>query len=223
MCPEPWGRLQGATISTTERVAVSATRRLRRCTAAAVALVGDASGSVDAITGEGLRLGFEQSLALAEAVTNGGPAGVCRGAPPIGAAAAFMAALMLSMDRSAWLRRHALRALCGEPPESSPHNSRCTSGEANTTIYPARHASLGAPHSNGMKADMIQRGLLFLLVCNLPLAAAESTVELDPARTPIRFTVDSVLHTVHGSFKLKRGSVKFDSASGKAWERLRST
>lgn len=63
---------------------------------------------------------------------------------------------------------------------------------------------------------MIQRGLLFLLVCNLPLAAAESTVELDPARTSIGFTVDSVLHTVHGSFKLKRGSVKFDSATGKA-------
>jgi polyisoprenoid-binding protein YceI len=63
---------------------------------------------------------------------------------------------------------------------------------------------------------MIKRGLLFLLVCSLPLAAAESTVELDPARTSIGFTLDSVLHTVHGSFKLKGGSVKFDAATGKA-------
>jgi polyisoprenoid-binding protein YceI len=65
-------------------------------------------------------------------------------------------------------------------------------------------------------ADMIKRGLLFLLVCSLPLAAAENTVELDPTRTLIGFTLDSVLHTVHGSFKLKRGAVKFDSATGKA-------
>jgi polyisoprenoid-binding protein YceI len=63
---------------------------------------------------------------------------------------------------------------------------------------------------------MIKRGFLFLLVCSLPLAGAESTVELDPARTSIGFTLDSVLHTVHGSFRLKRGSVKFDSATGKA-------
>jgi polyisoprenoid-binding protein YceI len=48
------------------------------------------------------------------------------------------------------------------------------------------------------------------------LAAGESTVELDPGRTSIGFTLDSVLHTVHGSFKLKRGSVKFDTGTGKA-------
>jgi polyisoprenoid-binding protein YceI len=54
------------------------------------------------------------------------------------------------------------------------------------------------------------------LVCGLPLAAAETTVELDPARTTISFTLPDVLHTVHGTFKLKRGSLKFDSATGQA-------
>ena len=54
------------------------------------------------------------------------------------------------------------------------------------------------------------------MLCTLPLAAAESTVELDPAHTTINFTLADVLHTVHGTFKLKRGSITFDSSTGKA-------
>lgn len=56
--------------------------------------------------------------------------------------------------------------------------------------------------------------LLFSLA--LPLAAADTMIELDPAKTIVNFTVPSTLHAVHGHFKLKRGSLKFDSASGKA-------
>jgi polyisoprenoid-binding protein YceI len=62
----------------------------------------------------------------------------------------------------------------------------------------------------------MKRSLLILLLCTLPLAAAESTVELDPARTSISFTLADVLHTVHGTFKLKRGSITFDSSTGNA-------
>ena len=62
----------------------------------------------------------------------------------------------------------------------------------------------------------MKRCLLFSLLCTVPLAAADSTVELDPARTTINFTLADVLHTVHGSFKLKRGSIMFDSSTGKA-------
>ncbi len=57
---------------------------------------------------------------------------------------------------------------------------------------------------------------LALLVCSLPLAAAETVVELDPARTIVSFTLADVLHTVHGSFTLKRGSLRLDPAAGKA-------
>jgi len=57
---------------------------------------------------------------------------------------------------------------------------------------------------------------LLLLLCTVPLAAAASTVELDPARTTINFTLGDVLHTVHGTFKLKHGSITFDSSTGKA-------
>ncbi len=62
----------------------------------------------------------------------------------------------------------------------------------------------------------MKRSFLFFLICGLPLAAAENTIELDPARSSIGFTLSDVLHTVHGSFKLKRGSLKFDSSTGAA-------
>jgi polyisoprenoid-binding protein YceI len=58
--------------------------------------------------------------------------------------------------------------------------------------------------------------LLALLICSLPGIAAENRIELDPARTSISFTLGDVLHTVHGTFKLKRGTLKFDSATGEA-------
>jgi polyisoprenoid-binding protein YceI len=62
----------------------------------------------------------------------------------------------------------------------------------------------------------VRRCFLSFLLSALPLAAAESTIELDPARTTISFTLADVLHTVHGTFKLKRGSITFDSSTGKA-------
>lgn len=51
----------------------------------------------------------------------------------------------------------------------------------------------------------------------IPAAHAQETVvNLDPAQTKIEFSVDSTLHTVHGTFKLKSGTIHFDPATGKA-------
>ena len=47
---------------------ITLTRRLHRVTSGNIALLGDASGSVDAVTGEGLALCFRQALALAQAL-----------------------------------------------------------------------------------------------------------------------------------------------------------
>jgi polyisoprenoid-binding protein YceI len=44
--------------------------------------------------------------------------------------------------------------------------------------------------------------------------AQESAVQLDPAQTKIEFTLGSTLHTVHGTFKLKSGAVRFDPSTG---------
>lgn len=45
--------------------------------------------------------------------------------------------------------------------------------------------------------------------------AQETVVELDPSQTKIEFTLGSTLHTVHGRFALKKGSLRFDPSSGR--------
>ncbi len=45
---------------------------------------------------------------------------------------------------------------------------------------------------------------------------ANVTLNLDVAQSKLHWTLDSTLHTVHGTFNLKRGVVKFDPATGSA-------
>lgn len=47
-------------------------------------------------------------------------------------------------------------------------------------------------------------------------AAQQIKVNVDPAQTKIEWTLGDVLHTVHGTFKLRSGSVTFDPQSGDA-------
>ncbi len=55
-----------------------------------------------------------------------------------------------------------------------------------------------------------------LLLLPLPLFAQEMSFELDPAQSKIEFTLGATMHTVHGSFRLKAGVVRFDAATGAA-------
>jgi len=48
------------------------------------------------------------------------------------------------------------------------------------------------------------------------LRAQDTTLELDPANTQIAFTLAATLHTVHGTFKLKGGTIHFNPATGSA-------
>lgn len=48
------------------------------------------------------------------------------------------------------------------------------------------------------------------------LSTPEVVLTLDPTRSKLHWTVDSTLHTVHGTFGLKSGTVRFDRETGKA-------
>jgi menaquinone-9 beta-reductase len=113
--PELNSRLARASTSTVDRGSVTASRRLRRVFRDRTILIGDASGSVDAITGEGLSLSFHQALALADALVNENPAAYQAAHRRLARRPAFMASLMLSLDRFPWLRGPALRAMAFEP------------------------------------------------------------------------------------------------------------
>lgn len=65
------------------------------------------------------------------------------------------------------------------------------------------------------------RLLLWGFVLAVSSAKAQQTsppfaVTLQPAATSIHWTLDTTLHTVHGTFKLKSGSFRIDPASGDA-------
>jgi polyisoprenoid-binding protein YceI len=61
-------------------------------------------------------------------------------------------------------------------------------------------------------------GVLLLVIgaFSQALLAQDMTVELDPANTRIEFTVAATLHTVHGTFALKNGTIHVNPSTGSA-------
>jgi polyisoprenoid-binding protein YceI len=57
--------------------------------------------------------------------------------------------------------------------------------------------------------------VLFVLLACAAASAQQSTLTLDPARTTVSFTLGDVLHTVHGTFRLKRGTLQLDPGAAK--------
>jgi flavin-dependent dehydrogenase len=113
--PEVQRRLAAGTPSNLERGGITASRRLKAVCRGNVALVGDASGSVDAITGEGLCLLFQQAVALAGALHSGDLSLYQAEHRRIGRRPEWMADLMLLLDRSGGLRSRVMRAFAGRP------------------------------------------------------------------------------------------------------------
>ena len=113
--PELTQRLKGAEIITRERGAITTTRRLKCVTRGNIALVGDASGSVDAVTGEGLALGFRQALKLADAISRDDLTLYENLHPTMMRLPQMMSRIMLLMGRWPVLRRRALRTMADDP------------------------------------------------------------------------------------------------------------
>jgi flavin-dependent dehydrogenase len=113
--PQLQQRLQSATPSDTPRGSITLSRKLHRVTRGNVALVGDASGSVDAVTGEGLGLCFRQGLVLGEALRSGDLALYQRAHPAIQRLPYFMGCTMMLLDASPCLRALTLHILQRQP------------------------------------------------------------------------------------------------------------
>jgi len=108
-------RLSGAEASTGERGALTTTRRLRCVARGNVALIGDASGSVDAVTGEGLAIGFRQAGLLSQSLEQGALDFYAAEHEKTMRMPGRMARVLLLMDAHPALRRAAQRVLAGSP------------------------------------------------------------------------------------------------------------
>lgn len=107
--------LAGAKQLTPQRGAVTTTSSFHRVVNGNVALLGDASGSADAITGEGLAMGFRQALLLRDSIVEGGLERYQAQHANILRLPQQMARVMLLMDRHAPLRRRILRSFAARP------------------------------------------------------------------------------------------------------------
>src|SRR6266404_695473 len=47
-------------------------------------------------------------------------------------------------------------------------------------------------------------------------AASEIVLGIDPAQSKVHWTLESTVHTVHGSFAFKKGTLQLDTSTGKA-------
>jgi flavin-dependent dehydrogenase len=113
--PELARRLNGAPVISDERGAITVTRRLKQIHDGRTILIGDASGSVDAITGEGISLAFRQALSLADALVADNLDLYVAAHRRMARRPAYMAQLMLMLDRFPRLRPVVLRTFAAKP------------------------------------------------------------------------------------------------------------
>ena len=92
----------------TPRGSITLGRTLRRVTTGNIALIGDASGSVDAVTGEGMALCFRQAAALSLALKSNDLPAYQQAHRGIQRMPALMSRGLLLMDRSPRLRARTL-------------------------------------------------------------------------------------------------------------------
>ena len=115
--PELSARLRDMEHTSAERGAITVNRRLRRVYRERTVLVGDASGGVDAITGEGLCLAFRQAAVLGECLAANDLARYQAEHRKLIRRPALMARLMLFMGNHTRLRRRTMQVF-----ESSPRS-----------------------------------------------------------------------------------------------------
>jgi flavin-dependent dehydrogenase len=113
--PNVLARLAKSEATTAERGAATGNLVLPAVHAGCVALLGDASGTVDAITGEGLSLAFQQAEALADAITQHSLSSYAAAHSRLRRRPIWMARLLSFLENEPWLQERVLQIFAGEP------------------------------------------------------------------------------------------------------------
>jgi flavin-dependent dehydrogenase len=113
--PQLSARLAGAETISAERGALTGNCKLKRVWRGNVALIGDASGTVDAITGEGLGLAFKQAVVLASCLESGDLRRYQTEHSKLARRPLCMARLLLTLDRRPWLQNRTLQVFERRP------------------------------------------------------------------------------------------------------------
>jgi flavin-dependent dehydrogenase len=113
--PALHARLRGAETASAERGAISANRKLKRVWRRNVALIGDASGTADAITGEGLGLAFSQAVVLAGCLKSGNLSRYEAAHRRLALRPLLMARLMLTLDGRPKFQQRTLQVFRKRP------------------------------------------------------------------------------------------------------------
>ena len=113
--PHLAGKLRGAAQTTRELGETTGLRILPAIARGRVALVGDAAGTVDAVTGHGLSLAFQQAIPLAEALRRGDLSRYQEAHKEMAALPVTMTRLMMLMSRNNWIRRRTIRLFQKSP------------------------------------------------------------------------------------------------------------
>ncbi len=108
--PELCARLENAELASSDRGGITLTRKLRNVYRGRTALVGDASGGVDAITGEGLCLAFRQATLLGDCLADGDLARYQKGHRALLRRPALIARMMLFLAQHSYLRQRTMQA-----------------------------------------------------------------------------------------------------------------
>ncbi len=108
-------RLRSVPHASTDRGALTLCRSLPRVARGNIALIGEASGAVDAVTGEGMMLAFRQAMVLGEALARADLEIYQQAHPLLFRRARLMSHLLLQMSRHAVLRKAVLSSFQSLP------------------------------------------------------------------------------------------------------------
>jgi polyisoprenoid-binding protein YceI len=68
--------------------------------------------------------------------------------------------------------------------------------------------------ASSLSIKRVFRVLALLAAAAVAARSQQTALQLDPAKTDVRFTLAAALHTVHGTFHVKSGALEFSPASG---------